>query len=126
MITYAFEISQLEDEHLNWIVSQCRQNWKDSPEFFAAVGNAAHDEQQRRLLKPGDPSIELRVPWIVEDKETYQAACLWTVFSMQSAHEQQQWILRNFFDVLVQILYNQVDAAIAEVLQAGTVSDHAH
>ena len=127
MKVYAFQIGQLQDEHLAWIAAECRKNVDKSPGFFGVLGNACLDEQQRRVQRPQDPPTEFSVPPIVDDEKAYHAACQYAVFAMQSANEQAELVLRNFWGVVVEILYNQVDQAIYEHATSGAgVGAHCH
>ena len=129
MVTvYKFEIGQLmTDEYLAHIAAECRKNVDKSKVFFATLGGACLDEQQRRAMRPQDPPTEFSVPPIVDDEQAYHAACQYAVFAMQAANEQAELILRNFWGVVVEILYNQLDQGIINHATNGAgVGAHCH
>lgn len=124
---YKFDIQQLEDSHLEWLAKQCREQINEAPQFFGTIGTAMMDEKDRRAMRPDDPGTELSVPWLVDTKDQYLNACRFTAFAMQGATEQADWTLRNFFHVVQEILYDQVDQGIVDAVTGGAdLGAHCH
>ena len=104
---YSFYIGQLTDECLLSITQQCREHINGAGGFWGVVGNAMLDEIQRRKINPDGPATELSIPWVHGYKLHYKFACYGCVTAMQKAHEEQNFMLRDFWDLCREILYDQ-------------------
>ena len=119
MKVYSFELWQLSDEHLAWVAGECRKHLNESPAFLGSLGSAVLDERQRRLQRPDDPPTEFSVPLIIDYGQQYCVATKFVAFAMQAAIEQADWILRNFWYTIQEILFDQADQAVFEALASG-------
>ena len=124
MKTYEFPLIQPTTDMLQWIAGQAQERMNTSPVFYKAVFIACSDEIRRRENKLDDPHVVLSIPWILEDKSAYLEACIWACLSMLTAHEQSNLVLRNLFDLIREILFDQLDQGIKAAQEQAGPSVH--
>ncbi len=110
MNQYEFGLHDLAIPMLQWLAAQCDKNAKDSEMFFSELGKACSAELRAR--ESGEHSPVFRMPIMLNDKEGYCAAVQWCSHCMVAANEQGVMVLRNFFFLLVELLFDQIDQGI--------------
>ena len=110
MTQYEFGLHDLTIPMLQWLVAQCDKNLKNSELFYTELGKACSMELRAR--ESGERTPSFCMPIILNDKEGYCAAVQWTSHCMVAANEQGVMVLRNFFFLLVELLFDQIDQGI--------------